>query len=440
MGYLSVSLNTLIESQNWVLWAGAAVFLAVCLLIGRLRRQITLAGVSAQVAAAMDEIFVAWDRGGRVRVVNPVFSSLLNWPESSVIGKPLAELSFVFSAEILQRLKDMESKNQFGPAGDAVFLTRQSGRIDVSATLAPLKDSGGRRVIGSILTARDITATKRSQEAFQNERDFKETILKALGVAGQGAAIVDKDTLRFVYVNDTLCRIYGFSKEQLLAAPSFLNFVAPEEVYFLRERLSRKMPEGQFPAYYDTIVERKDGKKITIEVILEKFPWREKANLMVAMIRDITERVELLRARDARAQAAIAESEERYRTLTNHYPQPVFIASEGKFVFVNEACARFFGASGAQDLIGQEVTAFIGFEVKDWTNERLAQFMAPGSGLRLMEFRCRRLNDAPCQAEILGLPAHYGGGPALQGIIKEMKDQGGSLQEGAPGFGFEPAA
>src|SRR5215470_14801630 len=87
-------------------------------------------------------------------------------------------------------------------------------------------------------------------------------LLQAQSDLGEGVAIVDPHTQRFVYVNDALCVLYGYSAAELLALPSFLTLIVPEDQAAFRARLAQRQQGQQVENPYELAVCRKDGTRI----------------------------------------------------------------------------------------------------------------------------------------------------------------------------------
>src|SRR6185312_14025472 len=67
--------------------------------------------------------------------------------------------------EILARLSRGERIDHF----ETVRMTKDGGRVDISLTVSPIRDAGG-RIVGASKVARDVTERRREEEALQAER------------------------------------------------------------------------------------------------------------------------------------------------------------------------------------------------------------------------------------------------------------------------------
>lgn len=219
----------------------------------------------------------------------------------------------------------------------------------------------------------------------EQQQQLSAALLQAQSDLGEGVAIVDPQTQRFVYVNDALCQLYGYSAAELLALPSFLTLIVPEEQSAFRTRLSQRQQGQPMDNHYELAVCRKDGARIIIEVAITQIPGPNGPQL-VTLIRDITARKqteEALRqahavleqqvqertaalgatneklivtlAEQQRITAALQESESRYRLLAEHATDVIMrYALDGTFLYVSPAIRTFLGYE-PEELLGRSV-------------------------------------------------------------------------------------
>ena len=108
----------------------------------------------AIISKGLDGIITSWNRGAE---------RLFYYAAEEVIGKPITILipedRMKEEPEILDRLRGGERVDHY----DTVRRRKDGSLIDISLTISPLKDAGG-RVIGASKIARDISDRKRAQE------------------------------------------------------------------------------------------------------------------------------------------------------------------------------------------------------------------------------------------------------------------------------------
>ncbi|HEU4700230.1 MAG TPA: PAS domain S-box protein [Gemmatimonadales bacterium] len=135
-----------------------------------------------------------------------------------------------------------------------------------------------------------------------------------------------------------------------------------------------------------------------------------------------------------RSLARERESELRYRRLVEASPDAVFVHSEGRIVFLNEAAVRLCGARGVGDLIGRRAAELLEARGIGLGDSRASgeyaltgEFAGGGAGARvgsrvppLVDGQLRRLDGGAVDVEIAALPMVYEGEPAVQTIVRDV--------------------
>lgn len=167
----------------------------------------------------------------------------------------------------------------------------------------------------------------------------------------------------YLLINPSMARMLGYdSPEDLLKSMSNIQqqlYVEPER----RAQLVQLLSENDTVSGFEAQVYRKDGQTIWISINARAVKDADGNTYYIeGTIEEITERVN--------AEAALKQSEERYRVLFGASTEAVFITSiDGKIVNVNQA---------AQDLFGFTEDNAIGSDVGD-------RFADPADGQRFRE-------------------------------------------------------
>jgi PAS domain S-box-containing protein len=216
------------------------------------------------------------------------------------------------------------------------------------------------------------------------QQQLSTALLQAQSDLGEGVAIIDPQTQRFVYVNDdALCQLYGYSAAELLALPSFLTLIVSEEQGAFRTHLAQCQQGQPTENHYKLAVRRKDGMRITIKVAVTQTSGPNGPQL-VTLIRDITahkqteealrqthaaleqqvqeraaalaamnERLTTTLAEQQRITATLQESEARYRLLADHATDVITRhALDGTFLYVSPAIRTLLGYE-PEELLGR---------------------------------------------------------------------------------------
>ncbi len=157
------------------------------------------------------------------------------------------------------------------------------------------------------MSRRPVQAKPRESEA--GFRAPAEEELRRFRLAMDSSAdmivLVDRATMRFVDANSTICRLLGYTREELLAKrPEELLPVSREE---LEAAYDRQIADPSVPGGMKSYYRCRDGSRLPFEskrqVLRSGDKW-----LISIVSRDIRERIQ--------AEGALRESEERFRSLT----------------------------------------------------------------------------------------------------------------------------
>ncbi|MBM2840572.1 MAG: sensor histidine kinase response regulator, partial [Bacteroidetes bacterium] len=161
------------------------------------------------------------------------------------------------------------------------------------------------------------------------------------------------------------------------------------------------------------------GKPETFETYLESLGiwfsiavYSPRKEYFVAVFDNITER--------KRAEEALRESEQRYRSLVEMSPDAIAVHSEGVFVFVNTAAVRLLGATCAKDLIGKPIMDFVHPDSREMVKERVRMIREEGTQAPLIEEKFMRLDGTVVDVEVAAIQFVYQGKPAIRVVVRDI--------------------
>jgi PAS domain S-box-containing protein len=134
-----------------------------------------------------------------------------------------------------------------------------------------------------------ITERRRAQEALQKS----EARYRALVEQANDAIILGTESGQILDANQRYCDLVGYTREDLLAT-SLVDFGAPEPGRPRRLPLGEELAQhGNMP--FETVELHRDGRRIPVEVSLTLLR-EEPENLVLAVVRDMTERKQMEQA------------------------------------------------------------------------------------------------------------------------------------------------
>ena len=154
-----------------------------------------------------------------------------------------------------------------------------TGRLTGEISVAPVLDSTGRctHLVGSV---HDITERKRAEEALRESEERHRTILLT---AMDGFWVADTQG-RLLDVNESYCRMSGYSTEELLSM-RISDLETNETAAGVAEHIQRIISQGE--DRFESRHRRKDGSVFDVEVSVQYKPAEN--GRMVAFLRDLTE-------------------------------------------------------------------------------------------------------------------------------------------------------
>lgn len=256
---------------------------------------------------------------------------------------------------------------------EAQLLTKEEETkwAEISAVLTSYR--GKPAIIGTLI---DISDRKQAAEALA-ESEERYRLLTQQSLNG----VYIHRGGRFLYVNDRLALITGYSVEELLSR-AFWEYVHPDDREMVRQRGIARAQGEPVPPNYEFRMIRKDGSTIWIELLATTIVYGGRTANM-GNVADITERKNaedaLRRAHDAlearvqertsdlttananlmkevaertRAEEQLRISQKRYRALLDAVPDPVVAYdAQGLATYINPAFTETYGWS-EQEVLG----------------------------------------------------------------------------------------
>jgi PAS domain S-box-containing protein len=180
----------------------------------------------------------------------------------------------------------------------------RAGKLDVrtvphpSGTLISL-ETGFNEMAAALAEShrRSASALAQSEAELALQLNFAQTLLDAQSDAGIGLMIIEHG--KIVFANQAIEGTFGYTIEEIIALPSFLAVIHPEDRMRLMENHQRRLRGDAFENHYDIAVQRKNGDKGYADLTVATLAAGDHLQVLCVIV-DITER--------KRAEARLAEA------------------------------------------------------------------------------------------------------------------------------------
>jgi hypothetical protein len=300
-------------------------------------------------------------------------------------------------AELAECLKSGKTKS---------FPELKYGDRFLSITIAPFPQ-------GAIITSLDITEHKRAEEALQeSEKRFKELWDNA------PVAYHTLDARGIITsVNQTECKMLQYSSDEMVGRSVF-EFILPEQQEEARRRFEQKISGRGVPRFVNRIYVKKDGSKIYVVVddILERDSKGKIIGVKSAVV-DITER--------RKAEEALSESEEKYRTLTDNVNVAVFrnrSGPKGRFIEVNPAMVKMFDYKSKKEFLKLNVSDLY---QNQGDRKKFSRKMLRDGFVKNEELKLKKNDGTPivCSESTVVVKDEKGRAKYFDGIIEDITER-----------------
>jgi diguanylate cyclase (GGDEF)-like protein/PAS domain S-box-containing protein len=145
--------------------------------------------------------------------------------------------------------------------------------------------------------------------------------------------------------------------------------------------------------------------------------------IRTAELTGVNERLGRESAERAHAEAALRESEERYRSLFELSPDGILICREGRIVLVNHQCVRLLGAGTREELIGKPLLDILHPSRGDPAMQHIRQGIDEMRAVARCEETLVRFDGRTIDIELSATSFRYEGAPAILVVLRDITER-----------------
>ncbi len=249
---------------------------------------------------------------------------------------------------------------------------------------------------------REIAERMQAEEALkESEERYRMLVEEAKDII----CTIDMKTGILTSVNSFAANTLGYRPEAVVNKLSFLEMVHPEDHQNVIGRLQELASERKRSPNFPLRLRKADGTYMNVEVNgAVTYDAQGNPETFVGIIRDVTER--------HRAEKALRESEERYRTLVDNSLTGTCLIQDGKYRFVNKRLVEMTGYSLAE-LEEASLDLLVHPDDVKLAQEAIAKRISREDLTGHYQFRAVTKTGEILWIETLGTPVDYQGRPAV---------------------------
>lgn len=304
---------------------------------------------------------ITTDWMGNVELINEVAEKLTGWTQSEAIGKTLEEVFNIINeysrkpVEIPIR-KVIREGAIVGLANHTLLIAKDGTEYPIADSGAPIRNEKG-EIVGVVLVFRDQTDERRAEQVLiETEKRFR-LLYENAPLSYQS---LDPQA-RLIDVNPVWLRTMGYSGKDEVIGRHFGEFMTAESAELIKNRFADFVAAGEIHNYEFDMV-RKDGTIIRVSYE-GKIGYDELGHFKQThcIFTDITEQ--------KKAEAALKESEERFRNIFEHSPVGKSKTGIDGSLHVNRAFCEMLGYTET------ELANKVWTEISHKDDEQLAKAM-----------------------------------------------------------------
>ena len=124
-----------------------------------------------------------------------------------------------------------------------------------------------------------------------------------------------------------------------------------------------------------------------------------------------------------RHETALADSEQRFRSLVEGAPEGIIVQTQGRFAYVNETVLALLGATAPDQLLGRPVLDHVHADSREAVAERLRRINERRQVNPAMEQTFLRLDGMPVTVEVSAVPFRFGDEDGALAFVRDVTER-----------------
>jgi PAS domain S-box-containing protein len=331
----------------------------------------------------------------KLQLVNPAFCQSTGYTEEELLAIDPSKLVHSDDVEFAEKKMIERLEGKLTEPFEFRGINKDGSVQWILMSVAPIQYRGRPAMLAAPL---NITERKQAEEENQ-------TVLKT---ALDGFWVSDNKG-RFLKVNDSYCRMTGYTREELLkmSIPDVEAIEKPEET---ARHIKKIIEEGH--DRFETKHRCKDGRIIDVEVSVNHFDVGEGRQFV--FVRDITERKQM--------EEELTQSEYLYSTLVQKGSDGIVIIQDEILKFANPKILEIAGYS-LDEVIGKPFAEFIASAYRETVTDRYSRRLKKEEIPDRYEALVLSKDSRSIPVEISASVIELEGRPATMAIVRDITER-----------------
>jgi PAS domain S-box-containing protein len=352
------------------------------------------------------------DRHGRFVYVNRAACKLLGYTQPELMDKTILDLVHPRDRQRLYAVRADLRGGAAVHAGEWTMLRKDGSPVPVEASSNLLPDGRWQAFVRDISDRKHAEAER--QTTTEQLRQSEEHFRLIFAEAPIGVAVVALDG-RFVRVNHALCELLGYTSEELTQL-SFQDITRPEDREMSIQLQQRMLREGGGKYQLEKQYIRKNGDPVAVRINSSIVrDWDGRPAHHITHIEDISER--------NRAEAALRNSELKFRRLVESMPDGVFIYQRGGILYANHSFAVLLGYDDENALLGRPIRDLVTPMSLELVRAHIRRTGEIGRIVPPQEVMMVRRDGSQAPVEAVGIGVQLDGEPAFVVVVRDLAER-----------------
>lgn len=285
------------------------------------------------LAETTPDVIILHDMQGCIQYVNRSGLELIGLKAEEVIGRPIA--AFIppeFQNGVRKRQESRASGDQNMYNYEVQVRNKDGQNVYLEIYSAPIVTEG--RVQQILIVARDITERKKMESQLKAEKEWSERLI----TQAPNIVIGLEEGSKIAVFNSFAEKLTGYKAEEVIGKEWIEKFVPEEQREVVYKAWDQIIAKQAIDLYFENEIVTKSGERRLIEWHNSLISENGKFKMVLALGVDITER--------RRAEAALRESEERFRRLAENAQDLIYryeFSPERRFTYVSPIATTMTG-------------------------------------------------------------------------------------------------